>query len=113
MAVAVLHDVAGLQVQVVQSLLVNSTQRTQHLLQDDDNISLGQWRSGALHTLGQRLAVDETHDIVGRLVLLEEVVHLDDMAVVKTSQPLRLLEKLVLHLQEHIAVVSHADSDRR
>ena len=110
--ISVLHDVAWLQVQMVQMLSMHILQRTEHLREDGMNTG-GVQRSARSNDLAERLPAEELHHVVGCIVLLKEIHHLDNVRMVKLNQPLRLGKELTLHAFKVSTIVLDTDSDMR
>ena len=94
-----------------ESVAVDHFQRVEHLVEDLPDGSLVERVADLLEIVAEVLAIDEVHDIVGRAVLLEEVVDTDDMRTGEFAQAHGLLLELVALGLEGGSVLLVADAD--
>ena len=105
------HQVGRLEVEVEETVAVDHLQRVEHLVEDLPDGGLVERVADLLEIVAEVLAIDEVHDIVGRAVLLEEVVDTDDMRTGEFAQAHGLLLELVALGLEGGSVLLVADAD--
>ena len=110
-ALLVEHDVARFQVKVPDLLLVHLLKTLKHLAENAQALTLGQRLASTLQQGRERLTLDIVHHIVGRAVLLKQIVHLNQMLVMQTPEPASLLLELLALLLELLCIggIAHAD----
>ena len=107
------QHISGLHIQVPEAIAVHHSQRVQHLQQIVLHFSLRHWPVSALQPVGQRLTVHVVHHIVGRSVLVKQVVDGNDVRVVQTADATGLLAELGQLFAEHLLVLAVAHTHSR
>ena len=102
--IVALHQVARLDVEVVDFLAMDIHQRLGSRLHIADSLCK---RNGATacHHIAQRLALNVFHHIIGGVVFLKHVENAHNVGVIKPKDGFGLLNKLLLEALHRIAVV--------
>ena len=91
----VYHHIGRFEVHVPNSLAMYLLQSFKHLLKHVTHLFLVHGLASALETLLEVLAIDIVHDIVGSPVLIEQVIHPDNVRVMKFAQAQSLLSEFL------------------
>ena len=83
----------------------------EHLRQDEHQFLLRHGLACPLHALREAFAIHQVHHVVGGAVLVEEVMHTDDVWIDQLAQTLRLFLELLLLGSEGALVLRQADGD--
>ena len=113
-AVTAEHDVTGLDVEVVDVALVDVGHGIGHLTDVAHSVGLGEAAAMVLHHVLERAALGVLHDVVGRAVLLEDVVDGHDAGVMQLGYGARLLDELLAEAYHELPLplTGHGDGGR-
>ena len=110
-ALAVDHDIGGLQVEMPNPFGMQCLKSVEHLWQKTANLGFGQRTLLTVKACGKTFAIDEIHDIIRGVVVVEEVADLDHMPAVQLAYAAGLLAEFLAMGVERDAVFAQTDAD--
>ena len=91
----VYHHIGRFEVHVPNTLAMHLLQSVKHLLKHVAHLFFFHGLASTLETLLEVLAIDIVHDIVGRPILIEQVIHPDNVRVMEFAQAQSLLPEFL------------------